>query len=281
MNDAKSFRQEVLRASNRFYGRDRYEDLFAQRQSRAQRQRRDRETDKQLDFFQDVFHTDATRPVKHVLDIACGGGEHVVGLAQRGYQCTGRDLSPEVVEAAEARAARAGVSVNLSQGEATQLAYHNEFDAVLVLDVICLLPEENDAQKCLGQIHSALRPGGVVVCNIYNPFTTGEHWLSKLLQHGQTVYEEHARGIRLTDIWRLQRFDPVHGVGWVQATGIAETPDGPHVFREKFHFRIQSYWGMTHYFRAAGFRETSCYPDWQTKQAKKPKASQLVFVARK
>ena len=276
MDDAKSIRQEVLRSSNRLYDRGaHYYDLL------AQRQRSDRYTDKQLDFLQDVFHTDATRPVRHVLDIACGGGRHVVGLAQRGYQCTGHDSAPERVEAAEARAARAGVSVNLSQGEATQLAYHNEFDAVLVIDIICLLPEENDAQKCLGQIHRALRPGGVVVCNIYNPFTTGEHWLRKLLRYGQFVDEEHARGIRITEIWKLQRFDPVHGAGWVHATGIIEAPDGRHVFRDKFHFRVQSYWGMTHYLRAAGFREISCYPDWQTKQAKKPKARELVFVARK
>ena len=266
MDDAKSIRQEVLHSSNRYYGRlARYYDFL------AQRKRSDRETDKTLDFLQDVFHTDATRPVRQVLDIACGGGRHVVGLAQRGYQCTGHDSAPERVEAAEARAARAGVSVNLSQGEATQLAYDNEFDAVLVIDVICLLPEENDVPKCLGQIHRALRPGGVVVCNIYPPFTTGEAWFSKLLQHGQTVDEQHARGIRITEISRLQRFDPVHGAGWVQATSIVEAPDGRHVFRDKFHFRIQTYWGMTHYFRAAGFQETSCYPDGQTKQAKKPR----------
>ncbi len=276
MDDAKSIRQEVLRSTRRYYGRPaQYYDLL------AQRQRSDRETDRQLDFLQDVFHTDAPRPVRHVLDIACGGGEHVVGLAQRDYQCTGHDLAPERVEAAEARAARAGVSVNLSQGEATQLAYHNEFDAVLVIDVIFHLPEENDAQKCLGQIHRALRPGGVVVCNIYNPFTTGEHWLSKLLQYGQDVVEKHARGIRITEISRLHRFDPVKGAGWGQETTIIEAPDGRHVFRDKFHFHIQTYWDMTNYLRAAGFKEISCYPDWQTKQAKKPKARELVFVARK
>ncbi|MFQ5910312.1 MAG: class I SAM-dependent methyltransferase, partial [Thermoplasmata archaeon] len=185
------------------------------------------------------------------------------------------------VEMTEARAARAGVSVNLSQGDATQLANHDEFDAVLVIDLIELLPEESDAQKCLGQIHGALRPGGVAVCNVYNPFTTGEHWLTKLLQHRQEVSEEHARGISITEIWRLQRFDPVHGAGWVKATTIVEAPDGRHVFRDRFRFRIQSYWGMTNHLRAAGFREISCYPDWKTKQAKKPKAEQLVFVARK
>lgn len=276
MTEAKSIRREVLRSSRDYYGyRAGYYDFF------AQRQRHDRETPNQLDFLENVFRTVATHPVKRVLDIACGGGRHVVGLAQRGYQCTGCDLTPERVEAAKARAARAGVSVKLSEANAAQLAYHNEFDAVLAIDVICLLPEENDVQRCLNRIHGALRPGGLMVCNIYNPFTTGEHWLSKLLLHKESVSEERAPGIRITEIWRLKRFDPVHGAGWVEDTTIIEAPDGRHVFRGMFHFRILTYWSMTNYLSAAGFRDISCYPDWKAKQASKPKAEQLVFVARK
>ena len=54
-----------------------------------------------------------------------------MGLAQHGYRCTGRDLTPERIEAAKSRAARTRVSVNLEVGDATKVDYHEAFDAVL------------------------------------------------------------------------------------------------------------------------------------------------------
>ncbi len=33
--------------------------------------------------------------------------------------------------------------------------------------------------------------------------------------------------------------------------------------------------------KSAGFGEIECYPDWEVKQVKKPKAEQLVFVVRR
>ena len=47
----------------------------------------------EVDFLVHCFKRFAKRPVRRVLDIACGTGPHLVRLAERGYQMTGLDLS--------------------------------------------------------------------------------------------------------------------------------------------------------------------------------------------
>ena len=47
----------------------------------------------EVDFLVHCFKRFARRPVRRVLDIACGTGPHLVRLAERGYGMTGLDLS--------------------------------------------------------------------------------------------------------------------------------------------------------------------------------------------
>ncbi len=277
MGRVKNNREAVLKASRSYYSRRAYYgDFLAQHLHRAAET-----TNRELDFLEHAFRTAASRPVNDVLDAACGGGRHIVGLAHRGYRCTGQDYTPEHVEIAKARAKREGVSVTLLQGDAARLNYQNEVDAVLALNILFLLPDDENVQRCLSQIHRALRQGGVLVCNIFNPFYTEKGEFSDLLFRGLHVDEARASGIRNTSIDRLQSFDRVHGVMWVQETSVVEAPDGKHVFRDKERVRLLTYWDLLHYLRTAGFTKVECYPDMKIKQSENPKAEELAFVARK
>jgi hypothetical protein len=148
--------------------------------------------------------------------------------------------------------------------------------------VLFLLPNDDDVLKCLSLIHRALRLGGILVCNIGNPFYEGKHWFSlKTVYSGLSVIEDRAPGIRSTEIVRLRDFDPMHGVTWWQENSTIETPDGIHIFRDRERLRLFTYWDIVHYLHLAGFKEVNCHPDWETNPPKKPKAETLVFVARK
>ena len=99
MDRLENRRETVLKASRAYYAHlAYYEDLLAQRQRWAAKT-----TERELDFLEFAFHTHATRRVRDVLDVACGNGPHVVGLAHRDYQCTGQDYTPERVQIAKAR----------------------------------------------------------------------------------------------------------------------------------------------------------------------------------
>jgi len=271
-------KETVLKASRAYYTHMAYyEDLLAQRSRRAAEATRH-----ELDFLEFAFHAHATHQVRDVLDVACGNGRHVVGLAHRGYQCIGLDFTPERVEIAEARAKREGVSVKLLQGDATRLKYESDFDAVLALYILFLLPDDDDVLKCLQQVYRALKSGGVLICNIGNPFFDGKDWFSlKVIHEGHRVSERRVRGMRFTTIDRIQDFDPVHGVAWWQEKSIIEAPDGIHIFRDRERLRLFTYWDILHDLQEAGFKEIKCYTDWKIKPAKKPKEEKLIFVSRK
>jgi SAM-dependent methyltransferase len=266
-------RKAVLEASRSYY---------AHLACYEERTRAEATTNRELDFLEFAFHTHATHRVRDVLDVACGSGRHVLGLARRGYKCVGQDYTPEQVHMAQARAKRERVSIRLLQGDATRLKYESEFDAVLALYTLFLLSDDDSVLTCLRQVHRALKSGGVMVCNTANPFYDGENWFSlKSVQRGHYFNEAPVPGMRHLSIDQVQDFDPLQGVAWWQETHVIEAPDGTHIFRERERLRLFTYWDILHYLQVAGFKQNKCYPDWEIKSPKKPRAEWLVFVSRK
>ncbi len=223
---------------------------------------------------------DATKSVSKVLDVACGGGRHIVGLARRGYECTGYDYTAERVSAAKARAKRLGVKVTLKQGDATKLPSAGPFDAALALYILFLLPSDADIKKCLRGIRRVLTPGGVLICNIYNPFTKSGRELMEILDRGTYVNEVRAPGVRIMEVERVKDFDPVKGILWAEETSVVEAPDGNHVFRDQERFRLLTFWDIKRYLEDTGFKEVAAYPDWKVRHKGRPEAGEIVFVAR-
>jgi SAM-dependent methyltransferase len=272
MNQKATTKNDAIDASRSYYShRAYYEDLLDQGASAQFSLRRE------LDFLEFAFKKQATRPVIDVLDVACGNGKHLIGLARRGYRCTGQDFARERIQVAKTRAAREGLTLKLLDGDATTMRYEDEFDAVLALYILFLLPEEEDVVKCLRQVHRALRPGGVVVCNIFNPVS--QRAFARL--QGCHVKESRARGIGCIDIDWLEQFDEIHGVTWWREISVIEAQDGVHVFRDKELMRLFTFHEILNLLQAAGFVEISCFPEWKTQPIRKPKTDWLVFVARK
>ncbi|MGH7903325.1 MAG: class I SAM-dependent methyltransferase [Candidatus Dormibacteraceae bacterium] len=77
-------------------------------------------------------------PPGRALDLGCGTGTNCVYLAGHGWQVVGVDLARRAVGLARAKAARAGVPVQVIQGDVTRLpALHLEPGFALVLDLGC------------------------------------------------------------------------------------------------------------------------------------------------
>lgn len=98
MNRQASPRDAVLKASRDYYAhRAYYEYLLGQGASSRAATRRE------LDFLESVFRANANHRVNDVLDIACGNGRHIIGLAGRGYRCTGLDYTSERIQVAKTK----------------------------------------------------------------------------------------------------------------------------------------------------------------------------------
>jgi len=181
MNRSENARENVMKASRAYYAHLGYYE---------ERTRTQKTTERELDFLEFAFRTHAAHKVRDVLDVACGSGRHVLGLAHRDYKCTGQDYTPEQVQIAKTRAKREGVSMKLLQGDATKLKHESEFDAVLALYILFLLPDDDSVLTCLRQIHRALKSGGVMVCNIANPFYEGENWFLSNQSNTDVIFKK-------------------------------------------------------------------------------------------
>ena len=96
-----------------------------------------------------------------VADLGCGTGSVTVLLAAEGYEVHGVDLSEAMVAAAAAKAAAAGVTASVRQGDATFPALAPaSFDVVFVRHVLWALPEP---EAVVGRWIRLLRPGGRLV----------------------------------------------------------------------------------------------------------------------
>jgi SAM-dependent methyltransferase len=87
----------------------------------------------EVDFLVHCFKRFARRPIRRVLDIACGTGPHLVRLAERGYRMAGLDLSPRNIEFLGERLAAKGLSGDLVVGDMTDFRLAQPVDAALCM----------------------------------------------------------------------------------------------------------------------------------------------------
>jgi ubiquinone/menaquinone biosynthesis C-methylase UbiE len=102
----------------------------------------------------------------HILDAGCGAGEPVAKyLVEHGFQVTGIDVSPRILELAKQQVPEG----EFLEGDMTQLTFPDEFfDGVVSLYAIWHISKEKHA-LVFQNFHRVLKPGGILF------FNTGIH----------------------------------------------------------------------------------------------------------
>ena len=122
----------------------------------------------EVNFLVHCFRRYARRPVRTVLDIACGTGPHLIRLAGRGYVMSGLDLSPQNIAFLKDRTAAKGFDARLMVADMTRFHLPRPVDAA-----ICMQDSQghlltNEALlahfRCVAR---ALRTGGLYVFDRY------------------------------------------------------------------------------------------------------------------
>ena len=103
-----------------------------------------------------------------VLDASCGIGTQAIGLALRGHEVHGTDLSPAAVERAGREAARLGASLTTGVADLRALeTVPGTYDVVLSCDnAVPHLLSDDDLGRAVAGMWSKLRPGGLLVVSI-------------------------------------------------------------------------------------------------------------------
>jgi SAM-dependent methyltransferase len=122
----------------------------------------------EVDFLVHCFRRFARRPIRSVIDIACGTGPHLIRLGRRGYRMVGLDLSPENISFLRERTEEEGLEVALHVGDMTRFRLLRPVDAA-----ICMQDSQghlltNEAIVAhLRSVARAVRKGGLYVFDRY------------------------------------------------------------------------------------------------------------------
>ncbi len=121
-----------------------------------------------------MFQKIAKRPVKRVLDLACGTGGPTLELRKRGYDVVGVDVHREVVEIARRKAKKLGLDTEFLVCDARRIdeVFPEDFlDAVTVFfSSITYMTRINDLKRLLEAIKHVLKSGGIFIADSPNPY---------------------------------------------------------------------------------------------------------------
>ena len=212
-------------------------------------------------------------PGNIVLDLACGTGSLTRGLAQRGYEMIGVDLSPEMLtEAAEKNRDVGEVPPIFLCQPMENLDLYGTIDAcVCCLDSINYVTSPKKLQQAFERVHLFLMPGGLFLFDINTPEKLrgldGQVFLDETEDAYCVWRAEYSKRSRICsyfmDIFRL---DPDSGQ-WNRGEELHEE-------------RAYTIPELTGFLQQAGFRDIKVYGE-QKLRPPVPNEGRVFFVARK
>ncbi|HEY4450418.1 MAG TPA: methyltransferase domain-containing protein [Solirubrobacteraceae bacterium] len=106
-------------------------------------------------------------PAIDLLDVATGSGNVAILAAQAGARVTGLDLTPELLDAARARAADGGLEIDFIEGDAEELPFQDgSFDRVTSCFGVMFAPRQQLAARELTRV---ARPGSRIAIAAWTP----------------------------------------------------------------------------------------------------------------
>jgi len=106
--------------------------------------------------------------VKKVVDVGCGTGTHLIGLAKVGYECVGIDTSVEMLRKAREKAEGAFLNVKFMKADIRDTQslreQHGKFDASIWIRNT--LPSIDDMKRALKTQYDLLKNKGVIIFDL-------------------------------------------------------------------------------------------------------------------
>ncbi len=195
-----------------------------------------------------------------MLDLACGTGRMTIQLAQLGFEVTGVDITPEMLELAQEKAAEAGVSAAWVLADARSFQLGKQFAYIFMLEnVFQFLLTRADQEAMLARVREHLQPDGKFMFETRNPT---QRFLAEGL-HPEAQHFATSGGRRLV-VTEQQRYDPTtqiqHYVSrrrWRNSNGQETERTVQTALRYVYPQELEA---LLYY---NGFEIDVCYGDWE------------------
>ncbi|MGY5860402.1 MAG: class I SAM-dependent methyltransferase [Candidatus Thorarchaeota archaeon] len=106
-----------------------------------------------------------------ILELACGTGRITFLLAQAGFEITGLELSPEMLEVAQEKLmdfpGEVQNRVSLNQGDMTDFQLGMKFSMAIIPSSFKFLVTTDEQLECLKQVRNHLTEDGVFILDLY------------------------------------------------------------------------------------------------------------------
>ncbi len=100
------------------------------------------------------------------LDVGCGGGWFTRAFQKQGYQMTGLDISPEMLDFAQETALKCGIRGEYVLGDITKMKLPQRFDFVTAVnDCVNYIPK-NKLTSAFKNVKGGLKKGGIFLFDI-------------------------------------------------------------------------------------------------------------------
>ncbi len=165
-----------------------------------------------------------------VLELACGTGRLTVPLSQAGFDISGLDISPAMLQVARAKAKRSGTAITLVEGNYMDFSLGRKFHLIFIADnSLSHMLERKDVEACFRCVRQHLAPGGRFVVDVFTP---SAHILARDGAQAYPVgeYDDPDGGgrIRATETSEYDAAAQVKHIVWHhQRVGKAESWDVP------------------------------------------------------
>jgi SAM-dependent methyltransferase len=120
-------------------------------------------------FAADALKLAAMAPGAKVLDVAAGPGTLALMAAAKGAKVTAIDFSASMIDQLQARATRAGATIDVHTGDGQRLMFASDhFDRAFSMFGLMFFPDRGAGFR---ELYRVLVPGGRVVVGSWAPFT--------------------------------------------------------------------------------------------------------------
>jgi len=130
----------------------------------------DKNYDNECDLLESIFKKYSKKPIKSILDLGCGTGNHAIPLVKRGYQVTGVDISESMLEHARKKIGNAAEKKHLElvRGNVRSFKVAQDSDAAIMMFAVLGYQLENkDVSSTLKSVRKHLKKDGLFVFDVW------------------------------------------------------------------------------------------------------------------